>query len=189
MCGLVPDSDHCYQWQAVQSGDPADCAKIKGTKFAKGGSNPPRDKCYLQIAENTGNYDVCKKIQGGLMSYTQTECIYGAAVKHDDPVGCQKLTKGSTEYANCISQVATTEKVKSKDAELANLREELGDDPGNRELRKKYEALKNDLNTRYALLNPTERMNLFKEKREEIMKDIDDEDVKLSIASSFNRNK
>lgn len=29
MCQLAPDSDHCYQWEAVQSGDTADCDKIK----------------------------------------------------------------------------------------------------------------------------------------------------------------
>ncbi len=33
MCSLAPDSDHCYQFAAVQSGDPARCEKIKGTKF------------------------------------------------------------------------------------------------------------------------------------------------------------
>ncbi|MDQ1343523.1 MAG: hypothetical protein QG650_242 [Patescibacteria group bacterium] len=29
MCALAPDSDHCFQWSAVQSGDPEQCAKIK----------------------------------------------------------------------------------------------------------------------------------------------------------------
>lgn len=52
MCTLMPDSDHCYQFTAVQSGSPAACERIKGTKFKDTGSNPPRDKCYLQIALN-----------------------------------------------------------------------------------------------------------------------------------------
>ena len=52
MCTLMPDSDHCYQFTAIQSGSPAACENIKGTKFKESGSNPPRDKCYLQIAIN-----------------------------------------------------------------------------------------------------------------------------------------
>jgi hypothetical protein len=64
MCQLAPDSDHCFQWTAAQSGDTSDCDKIKGLRFKDGGSNPPRDKCYLMVAENTGNYDACKKIKG-----------------------------------------------------------------------------------------------------------------------------
>jgi hypothetical protein len=35
-------------------------------------------------------------------------------------------------------------------------------------------------------MNPAERTNFFKEKRESLMKDIDDEDVKQSIAKSYN---
>ena len=123
------------------------------------------------------------------MSYTVGECISGAAIKHDDPAGCMKLSAGSADYSNCVSKLATTDKVKTKDDEFEKLRDELGDDPGNRELRKKYDALKNDLNTRYELMNPTDRANFFKEKREGLMKDIDDEDVKLSIATGYNNYK
>jgi len=31
-------------------------------------SNPPKDKCYLMVAENTGDLSACDKIKGGLMS-------------------------------------------------------------------------------------------------------------------------
>lgn len=90
------------------------------------------------------------------------------------------------DYITCASKLATTDRVKTKNGEFDKLREELGDDPGNKELRKKYDALKNDLNTRYDLMNPTDKSNFFKEKREGMMKDIDDEDVKQSIAKSYN---
>ena len=55
LCDFFPDGDHCYQSAAVQSGDMKECEKILGEQFKDIGSNPPRDKCYLQIAENTGN--------------------------------------------------------------------------------------------------------------------------------------
>lgn len=189
MCDIMPDSDHCHQFTAVQSGSPEACEEIKWTKFKDTGSNPPRDKCYLQVAENTGDYDVCKKIKWWLMSYNVNECIAGTAIKHDDPTWCSKLPLWSADYTNCASKLATTDKVKSKDEEFWKLREDLGDDPGNKELRKKYEALKNDLNTRYDLMSSTDRSNFFKEKREGLMSDIDDEDVKQSIAQGFNAYK
>ncbi len=186
MCKLAPDSDHCFQWTAAQSGDTEDCDKIKWTKFKAGGSNPPKDKCYLMVAENTGNYDVCKKIKWWLMSYTSTECISNTAIKKDDPIGCTKLTTWSAEYVTCTQKLATTDKVKTKNEEFDKLKEELGDDPSNKELRKKYDILKNDLNTRYDMMNPVERSNFFKEKREGMMKDIEDEDVRQSIAKWYN---
>lgn len=189
MCSLAPDSDHCFQWTAGQSGNTEDCDKIKWTKFKAGGSNPPRDKCYLMVAENTGNYNACNKIKWWLMSYTVSGCISGTAIKKDDPIGCTKLPAWSADYTACVSGLATTDKVKTKNEEFDKLREELGDDPGNKELRKKYDALKNDLNTRYDLMNPTDRANYFKEKREGLMKDIDDEDVKQSIAQTYNNYK
>lgn len=152
MCSLAPDSDHCYQFAAVQSGDPSRCEKIKGTKFKDVGSNPPRDKCYLQIAENTGNYDACDKIKGGAMSYTKNECLEGAAVKRDDPAGCAKLSAGSAERQRCALSVGSTEKVKAKDDEFQSLRQAFQDDPSDRETRAKYEAAKKDLNARYELM-------------------------------------
>ena len=51
-CETGPDSDHCYQAAAVQEAEPDGCAKGAGEGFS--GSNPPKDKCFLQIAENTG---------------------------------------------------------------------------------------------------------------------------------------
>jgi hypothetical protein len=91
-CMILPDSDHCYQGSAMQSGNPDDCDRIKGEKFKDMGSNPPRDKCYLGIAENTGDLEVCKRIKGGLMSYTPEECFLSVSVKFENPAGCKMLT-------------------------------------------------------------------------------------------------
>ncbi|MFZ2189349.1 MAG: hypothetical protein WA057_04945 [Candidatus Magasanikiibacteriota bacterium] len=92
LCDFLPDSDHCFQSAAIQEGQVEECEKVSGENFKDTGSNPPRDKCYLLIAENTGNLDACKQIKGGPMSYTQEECILGASIKNEDPAGCKMLT-------------------------------------------------------------------------------------------------
>ncbi|MDQ1343522.1 MAG: hypothetical protein QG650_241 [Patescibacteria group bacterium] len=153
------------------------------------GSNPPRDKCYLTIAENTGNYSSCDKIAGGPMSYSKTECVSGTAMKKDDPEGCKKLSNSSSEYAKCVGAVASPEKIKARDAEFEKLRESLSDDPQDKELRAKYEAAKKDLNSRYEMMDPAAKSGYFKARREETMKDVEDEDVRQSIAKDFNQYK
>lgn len=72
-CMMSDDEDHCYQAAVVQDSDPEDCSKVAGAGFT--GSNPPKDKCFLQIAENTGDPSVCEGIEGGFMSYSQEECL------------------------------------------------------------------------------------------------------------------
>lgn len=72
-CMMSDDPDHCYQAGAVQDSDPDDCEKVTGEGFT--GSNPPKDKCFLQIAGNTGDPTVCEKIEGGMMSYSVEECL------------------------------------------------------------------------------------------------------------------
>jgi hypothetical protein len=49
--------------------------------------------------------------------------------------------------------------------------------------------MKNDLNARFGLMNPADKTNFFKEQRESLMSDIDDEDVRQSIAQNFNKYK
>lgn len=102
VCDFLPDSDHCWQGAGVQEGKSEECEKIKGEGFV--GSNPPRDKCYLLIAENTGDLSACDQIKGGLMSYTREECLLGAAVKNLDPSGCQKLS--GEEKSECVSRIS-----------------------------------------------------------------------------------
>ncbi|MFA6306770.1 MAG: hypothetical protein WCV70_03960 [Patescibacteria group bacterium] len=111
ICMIMPDSDHCYQASAMQSGNPDDCERIKGEKFKDAGSNPPRDKCYLNIAENTGDLEVCKRIKGGLMSYTQEECFLGIAIKYENPAGCKMLTGAAK--SDCRAQLG--DKIDSAD--------------------------------------------------------------------------
>lgn len=85
------NAPHCYQWFAVQGDSPKTCEKVDpGDKFKPGAGNPPKDKCYLMIAEKTGDVRNCNSIKGGLLSYTKDECYEGAAEKAENPDLCDK---------------------------------------------------------------------------------------------------
>lgn len=184
-CDFFPDGDHCYQSAAVQEADPYGCEKVSGKNF-KTGSNPPRDKCYLQIAENTGNFDACDKIKGGLMSYTREECIIGAAVKNDDPTGCRKL-KGA-DLAECKQQVGgsiTTDKLSEITEEVENAKAAAGADPDDKDAQKKLADLKAKQDALFEFASDGTKGQYFKEGREKILEDVDDDDVKSEIAKIF----
>ncbi len=123
------------------------------------------------------------------MSYTKEGCYEGTAIKRDDPAGCAKLSAGSAERQRCALSVSSTEKVKAKDGEFQSLREAFQNDPGDKEAQAKFEAAKKDLNARYELMNPTDKSGYFKTRREEMMSDIDDEDVRQAVARDFNAMK
>lgn len=98
-CETSSDSDHCFQGAAVQEANPDGCEKVTGKDFT--GSNPPRDKCFLQIAGNTGDPSSCSRIEGGLMSYSEEECVEDALRGHtaDDCVGSPDEAACRTIYA------------------------------------------------------------------------------------------
>lgn len=126
-CFLAPDSAHCFQNAAVSGGDPSICDKIvQPEKFKSMGSNPPQDKCYLMVAQNTGDLDACDKIKGGLMSYTREQCILEASVENQMPEGCQKL-KGAdkTKCAEKLGPLVTADKVLEVDSQIEILQNEL----------------------------------------------------------------
>lgn len=192
MCTLMPDSDHCFQFTAVQSGSPAACAKIKGSKFK--GSNPPRDKCYLQIAINKGDHTICNNIAWGPMSYTKDGCVGDVgnkllteAVQKDDINSCKKLKSFpvSSTYTECVGTLANPAKMKSGDEKIENLIEQLKSDSDNKSLQKELAKLKADKQTKYELMSDSERAAYFSEKRKEIMSDIDDDDVASAISKEY----
>lgn len=149
LCVLMgDDADHCFQGAAIQDADPTGCDKIKGEGFEDAGSNPPKDKCYLLIAENTGDFEVCKNIKGGLMSYTQEECFLSTAVKNEDPSGCKYLSGG--QKSECLSQTrkfATPDKVLEIDDQIKILEDELknGSDSAMEQQLKGLKDKRNDL--------------------------------------------
>lgn len=195
MCKWAPDTDHCYQFTAVQSGSPAACERIKGTKFKDTGSNPPRDKCYLTIAENKQDYTICSQIKWGLMSYTKDECEAGVGQKilsetigKDDIGGCEKIKKipsASATYNDCVGKLATKEKLDGKDEKINELIEKLKSDSSNDELKKELNELKKQKEMTYNLMPDGQKQEYFKTKREEIMAWIEDDDVKSAISKEF----
>lgn len=194
MCELAPDTDHCRQFTAVQSGDADACSKIKWTKFKDTGSNPPRDKCYLQVAINKKDFDVCGRIQGGPMSYTKDWCvgdvgnkILGEAVEKDDIGWCLSLKKYPAKYAECTGKLATPEKIKSRDSKIDDIIESLKKNPDDTKLKKELDTLKKDKQERYLAMTDAQRASYFSEKREAIMSEVEDEDVKSSISKEYTK--
>lgn len=195
MCSRLPDSDHCYQFTAVQSWSPDACDKIKWTKFKDSWSNPPRDKCYLTIAQNKEDYTICSKIQWWPMSYTKSECeiwvwekILTETILNDDINWCWKINKIpnlSKVYDDCVWQLATKEKLDSKDEKIDDLVNQLKSDPWNKELKKQLDDLKKQKENTYNMMSESQKSAYFSEKREAIMSWIEDEDVKSAISKEY----
>lgn len=180
-CTFVDDSDHCYQSAAVQDSNPDECAKVAGEGFS--GSNPPRDKCYLMIAENTGDYSACDKIEGGLMSYSRGQCVIGAAIKHDDPQGCARLT--GSELDECKAAFAgtiTADRLKEINAAVEAAKSEAGADPDDEEAQERLKKLLAQQAGLFDFATDEVKGQFFKAEREEIMADIEDDDVRSEIA-------
>lgn len=195
MCSWAPDTDHCYQFTAVQSASPSACEKIKWTKFKDTGSNPPRDKCYLTVAQNKSDYTICSKIKWWPASYTKSECeswvwekLLSESLKADDINWCAKIKKIpnlSTVYANCVWQLATKEKLDNKDEKINNIIEQLKSNPWDKVLKKELDDLKKQKETTYNMMSDGQKKDYFKEKREEIMVWVEDEDVKSVISKEY----
>lgn len=183
-CLFMSNGDHCYQAAAVQGADSDECEKVSGKGFAV--SNPPRDKCYLQIAENTGDYDVCAKIKGGPMSYTQEECVTNIALKNVDPEGCKRLT--GPELKRCketIGDSITSDKLKDINDEVEQAKSAAGADPDDKDAKEKLKKLLAQQAGLFEFAPDSVKNEFFKTSREEIMKDIDDADVKSQISKDF----
>ncbi|MDP2690805.1 MAG: MFS transporter [bacterium] len=73
-CEFSSDPTHCYQESAVGSGESENCDTMPQSPDFEG-SNPPKDKCYVMVAQNTGDPTACDKIAGGFMSYSKEECL------------------------------------------------------------------------------------------------------------------
>ena len=152
-CELAPDPAHCYQDAAVSQGDADICDKVvQPEKFKDMGSNPPQDKCYLMVAENTGSLDACEKIKGGLMSYSKDDCILEISLSTENPDGCQMLSgENKAKCAAELSPKITPEKVLEVDDQINVIKNELqkGSDP---ELDKQLKGLEDKRNNMLAIM-------------------------------------
>jgi len=183
-CLFMGNADHCYQAAAVQNADPYGCEKVSGKGFQ--GSNPPRDKCYLMIAENTGDYDACSHIKGGMMSYTQEECVSGAAVANDDPEGCKRL-KGE-DFKSCKEQFGssiTSDKLKGINDEVEAAKSAAGANPDDKDAQDNLKKLLAKQKDYFDFAPDSTKGEFFKSSREALMSEVDDEDVKSEISREF----
>jgi hypothetical protein len=174
------DADHCYQAAAVQNSDPEGCEKVTGKDF--GSSNPPRDKCYLQIAENTDNYETCGKIEGGFMSYSQEECVTGIAIKNFDPEGCKRLEGSEADRCKeAIAEAITSDKLKEINEEVERAKSEAGSDPNDADAKEKLKKLLAKQAAMFENAPEAAKGEFMKSSRESILEDVDDADVKSEI--------
>jgi hypothetical protein len=160
MCDLAPESDHCFQFIAVQSSSPETCEKIKWTSFKDGWSNPPKDKCYMQIAINSWDESICNSIKWWLMSYTKEECQWETRTKV----------------------------VKTIDEELQELNSKIEysvDFKDTEALLKQKKELQAKLKESFDKLPETEKTAYYVKKKDEILKWVTDNDLKQQIAHSF----
>lgn len=146
-CLFVEDENHCYQSAAVQKAEPDECEKIAGTGFD--GSNPPKDKCYILIAENTGDRSQCGNIQGGPGGYQVEDCL-AAADRYDaaQPVEEASEDEGvSAGLAFKAQREAIFEDVGVEDpdvqSQVAQVFEALRDQNPNMSVDEQLEVLKN----------------------------------------------
>lgn len=159
-CTYAPDSDHCYQFIAVQSSSPEACENIKWTSFKDSWSNPPRDKCYMQIAINTGDESICNNMKEWAMSYTKDEC--------------QSSTR--TKLSNTLE-----EKIKELDSQIEYsvwFKE-------TEELLKRKRELEEKFRENFQKLPDSEKSKYYTKKKDEILVWVTDQDLKQQIASSY----
>ncbi len=159
VCELVPDSDHCSQFVAIQSSSPSACENIKWTAFKDSWSNPPKDKCYMQIAINTWDESICNNVKWWLMSYTKEECQWETRTKV----------------------------VKTVDEQLEEINSKLNTSIWSEtsELLKQKKDLEIKLKDTFNKLPETEKSAYYTKKKDEILQFIYDEDLKQSIAHNY----
>ncbi|HLC46874.1 MAG TPA: hypothetical protein VJI75_03980 [Candidatus Nanoarchaeia archaeon] len=184
-CIFVSDPSHCYQSAAIQKEDPYGCEKVKAPEGFTA-SNPPKDKCYLKIAEETGDYDVCDNIKGGAGSYTKEECVSGAALSQEDPSGCEKLAGTARESCRkTVGAAITPEKLTEINEEISDLQSDVGSDPDDAEATKKLKELEDKRKAMLDVMPAGTKADYFKNNREEIMGDVEDDDVRSEIVKEF----
>lgn len=160
MCEIAPESDHCFQFIAIQSSAPEACEKIKWTSFKDAGSNPPRDKCYMQIAINTWDESICNNMKEWMYSYTKDECRWETRITLSKTLD-EKIAKLNNEIEYSVWYSETEKLLKEK-----------------KELEKKFRE-------NFWKLPDEEKSAYYTKKKDEILKDIKDESLKQQIASSY----
>lgn len=112
-CGFISgkDQDHCYQDAAVRRDNFDTCDKIKAETFTEAQGPATKDKCYVRVAEQTGDPSGCDRIVGGMISYSEEECLQRAAITANDPSICDMIEgshssmSGSYSRQDCLTEL------------------------------------------------------------------------------------
>lgn len=159
-CTYAPDSDHCYQFIAVQSSSPEACENIKWTSFKDTWSNPPRDKCYMQIAINTWDESICNNMKEWAMSYTKDECQSWTRTK--------LVTTLEEKIKELDSQIEYSVWFKETEALLKSKKE-----------------LEDKFRENFQKLPDSEKSKYYTKKKDEILLWVTDQELKQQIASTY----
>jgi hypothetical protein len=187
LCDINPDSSHCYQQAAVGSGNSDKCAKVTAPpEYKKMGSNPPKDKCYLMVAQETGKYADCSKIAGGYGSYTKEECISGIATDKMDVKGCSKLSQAEQQKCtSTISSRVTSSSLKDMDTQISDLKDKLASDPTDSKTRAELSTLQTKKDDLFGVAPAGQKSEYTRDRINSVIGDVDDEDVSSDIKKAY----
>lgn len=186
-CNDDPDSKHCYQGLAVDEQDPKHCDKIKAPEGYKT-SNPPKDKCYMMVAEASDNVGLCSRMKGGEGSYTKEECVNNLATKNNDISACDVLRGEAAK--KCKENIAgdlTTDDINKLEDSINELRTQVVNNPGNKDLQTELDKLRQQKTDSIENAPPEVQREYFRQEREKIFEEIEDADVRSDIAKDFTK--
>lgn len=136
------------------------------------------------VAAKNGDYSLCDKVKGGEMSYTPEDCVFEVIRSTDDPAWCERL-KDTDRFDECNDTFRSSNALVMKDYEIQDLEAMLKNNPDDADAKAKLEKLLASKAATFAQLSPEEQSNYVKEKREEIMANVDDDEVKSAIAKEI----
>ena len=184
-CANSNDPTHCYIDVAIERADPSFCEKIEAPpQFTK--SNPPKDKCFMSVAQATGDPSHCLSMVGGEGSYERNDCIMVVAVEERSFEACE-LLRGNPRN-ECYEKVG--ENVKTNDLlnnldEIEILEQQLRSDWRNEALKKELEDLKRKQDLMYANAPPDIQREYYRMQREKIFDSIEDPELRRMVSRDF----
>jgi hypothetical protein len=102
------DPDHCFQAVAGYISDTSLCTSIQ--------RGAPMTKCYLLIAERTGDSSICKQMPStsDVQGYLPIDCQWAVAMKTKDPADCKEIGEkklsrmfgDDMSQKNCLAKIA-----------------------------------------------------------------------------------
>ena len=182
-CAGESNPIQCYQDLAVERADPTLCERIT---VREDQVNPQRDKCYLMVAQNTGDVEHCMNMIGGEGSFEKNDCIMGVSIQERDFEGCDLLrgNKRKECYEKIGENIQTNDLLNNLD-EIQILEDQLRGDWRNEELKQEIEDLKRKQDLMYENAPPEVKREYYRGQREKIFDTIEDPELKRMVSRDF----